>query len=115
MLAEQEGIHSGERNTDGKGKLVNHPSIDDIDPVSIADTDTPSEFDKEIKKRMKGEASMMKTKPADMGGSKSHTHEFKMGEKRTTTDEGHDHEIVYSDGKPVKTGPAPDDGHVHEL
>lgn len=119
-LAEAEGLDSGTRITNKKGKLTSHPTIDGIDPVSIADIDTKDEFEKELKKKVKGEATVVQTKPAynggaHYGGSHSHTHEFKVGEKRTTTDDGHDHAVIYSGGRPIAIGPAPDDGHIHEL
>ena len=101
-----DGIHSGERLTKN-GKLTSHPTVDNIDPVSLSDKETNDEFQKEVDKKVKGEAI---TQPS---GIANHIHEFEMGDNRTSTDEGHDHSIVYKNGKPVKTGPGPEDGHIH--
>lgn len=178
------GIHSGERKVGKDDKLKSHSTVDDIDPLSIADIDTEKEFQKKVDKEVKGEAKDndiehifadllddkkkaplsipgsiisriakgLKTgkfnkndvkrigktlklpqgtidlllKRADqlkesqmmttqMSGHLPHVHNFEVGEIRTTVDDGHDHSIVYEDGKPVRTGPGPRDGHIHEI
>ena len=58
------------------------------------------------------EEEKMYTKP---GGEDDHTHSFKMGDKKTSMDHGHDHTIEYKDGKPIKTGPGKLDGHIHSI
>ena len=109
-----DGIHSGERVKNGQGKLTHHFTVDDIDPVSLADKETNDEFQREVDKKAKSEeVTSMMTHSA--GNTANHTHEFKVGDQRTSTDEGHDHSIVYKNGKPIMTGPGPEDGHIHTI
>lgn len=50
------GILSGHRVTGKDGKLVKHPSVDDVDPISVKDADhkkDKEEFEKSIASRSK--------------------------------------------------------------
>lgn len=115
MLVELNGEEAalpllGKRSKDNK--LLASPTINNIDPVSIANIDkNDKDFDKKIKKRQH-EETMMKTKE---GGPVPHYHEYTQGKTRTEKSLGHDHAIVYSDEKVTNIGPSPEDGHTHEL
>lgn len=58
------------------------------------------------------EAQELETKE---GGDVPHTHKYTPGKNRTETELGHDHPIIYKNGKVVGIGKGPHEGHTHEL
>lgn len=100
----------GKRSKDNK--LLASPTIDTIDPVTIADIDKDEkDFEKRIKQKQ-SEEKKLKTKE---GGPVPHFHEYIPGKTRTESSLGHDHAIIYDDGKATGIGPGPEDGHKHDL
>lgn len=87
--------------------------IASIKKISLANIPTLSKIAKELIGD-KTESALLKTGlDNDM---QDHDHEFYLGDDRTQTGgDGHDHAMIYHNGTPIKTGPAPDDGHIHEM
>ena len=94
--------------------LLNVFDLNSVKKIALANIPTLSKLAKELVGDKTEAAELLKTGlDTDMH---DHDHEFYLGDDRTQTGgDGHDHAMIYHNGKPVKTGPAPDDGHIHEI
>ena len=94
--------------------LLNVFDLNSVKKIALANIPTLSKLAKELIGDKK-ESELLKTGlDTDMH---DHDHEFYLGDDRTQAGggDGHDHAMIYHNGKPTGTGPAPDDGHIHEV